>query len=380
MTKPTRSRLFPVAIPLLLLLKACSAGDAGLDARAARETPPTFNAASGCGRLTGREASAAPGLIPMGMAGPHALYGEPRRMLCSEPGAGGEGECELVAPTTVRIKRGGESWGYRAEADSILRYGPAAVTCRSRTAAPAASPQNPPATPLRPPVVSAPEAFYGSWIVSKVRGRPMSPRQSPILIQIDSGRMFARADCAHLGQLSYVAKGATLVVGAPPPRLVEACARGLSLDENAFREVFERGATARLVDGALVLERAAGEVRAARTLSSPDIKLPLLPPSPLGDAAVLFGVLSVEDGCLYVRTAKTGERVLPALMQPAARDPATGMFHFGRAALVPGSEVRLGGSMKTWPGRLEWAQAPDPACDQSKIWVTVSMDESPAPW
>jgi hypothetical protein len=308
------------------------------------------------------------------------LYGERRRMLCSEPGAGGEGECELVAPTTVRITRDGESWGYRADADSILRYGPAAVTCGPSAAAQAPPPQNPPAMPLHQPVVSAPGAFYGSWIVSSVRGNPKSPGQSPILIQIDSGRMFARADCAHLGQLSYVAEGATLAVGPPPRRIVSSCARGLSTYETAFGEAFQRGATVRLEGGSLVLERAGGEVRATRTLSSPDIRLPLLPPSPLGDAAVLFGVLTVEGRCLYVRTAKTGVRVLPALMQPAARDPATGVFHFGRSALVPGSEVRLGGSMKTGSAALDWRQAPDGSCDQSKVWVTVSMDQSPAPW
>jgi hypothetical protein len=50
-------------------------------------------------------------------------------MLCSEPGTGGRGECELVAPTTVRIVRGETSWGYRVERNSILHYGPVNVTC-----------------------------------------------------------------------------------------------------------------------------------------------------------------------------------------------------------------------------------------------------------
>jgi hypothetical protein len=229
------------------------------------------------------------------------------------------------------------------------------------------------------PAVRPPEAFYGSWIVSIVQGNPPPPGQSPILLQIDSGRMFARADCAHLGQLSYIPEGRTLKIGAPPRRVVGSCARGLSNHERAFTQAFQPRAMARVAEGTLVIEGAAGEVRASRTLSSPEVTLPLLPPSPVGDAAVLFGVLEVHGRCLYVRTARTGERVLPALMQPAARDPATGVFYFGRAALVPGSEVRLGGSMRTVAAPLDWAQAPDPSCDQSRIWVTVSMDESPAP-
>jgi hypothetical protein len=215
------------------------------------------------------------------------------------------------------------------------------------------------ARPQITPVISADgpggrpsEAFYGSWIVSSVQGKSPPPGQPPILLQIDSGRMFARADCAHLVQLSYVAEGRTLRIGAPPRRLVLSCARGLSDHERAFNAVLQPRATAKVVDGALVIQGAAGEVRATRTLSSPRITLPLLPPSPLGDAAVLFGVLEVQGRCL---------------------------FYIGRAALTPGSEVRLGGSMRTATGPLGWAQAPDPSCDQSRIWITVAMDESPAP-
>lgn len=377
MGEPTRRwRLY--AAMSLLVAGACSAADSAVEVGRQPTQAPKV-AAAGCSRLDGREAAAAAGLRSMGTAGPHTLYGERGRLLCSEPAAGGEGECELVAPTTVKITRGGETWGYRVKGDSVLRYGPAAVTCGPASAIRATHSQPTAVISADGPAVRPAERFYGSWIVSRVPGDPPPPGQSPILLQIDSGRLFARADCAHLGQLSYVSEGPTLKVGAPPRRPVASCARGLSHHERAFSGVFQPRARARLVGDALVIEGPAGEVRATRTLSSPEITLPLLPPSPLGDAAVLFGVLEVHGPCLYVRAAKTGDRVLPALMQPAARDPATGVFYFGRAALVPGSEVRLGGSMRRGSAPLGWAQAPDPSCDQSRIWVTVSMEESPAP-
>jgi hypothetical protein len=202
--------------------------------------------------------------------------------------------------------------------------------------------QNTPVISADGSAVRPAEAFYGSWIVRTVQGKSPPSAQSPILLQIDSGRMFARADCAHLGQLSYLAEGRSLRIGAPPRRLVVSCARGLSNHERAFSEVFQPQAAVRVVDGALLIEGAAGEVRATRTLSSPEVTLPLLPPSPLGDAAVLFGVLEVQGPCLYVRTAGTGERVTPALMQPAARDPAHGCVLLRSGG--PGS--RVGGAAR----------------------------------
>ena len=114
----------------LFLFGGCSASDRDAGRR---ELPQAIApaSASGCNRLDGEVADKAAGLGPMGTAGPHVLYGEPGRMLCSEPGTGGRGECELVAPTTVRIVRGETSWGYRADRNSILHYGPADVTCVS---------------------------------------------------------------------------------------------------------------------------------------------------------------------------------------------------------------------------------------------------------
>jgi hypothetical protein len=42
---------------------------------------------------------------------------------------------------------------------------------------------------------------------------------------------------------------------------------------------------------ALVIEGAVGEVRATRTLASPEVTLALLLPGPVGHAAVLLGVV-----------------------------------------------------------------------------------------
>jgi hypothetical protein len=115
-------------LPLLLIGGCFADRDAGR-----RELPETVASApaSRCSRLDREAADKATGLAPMGTAGSHVLYGEPGRMLCSEPGTGGRGECELVAPTTVRIVRGETSWGYRADRNAILHYGPVDVTCVS---------------------------------------------------------------------------------------------------------------------------------------------------------------------------------------------------------------------------------------------------------
>ena len=46
---------------------------------------------------------------------------------------------------------------------------------------------------------------------------------------------------------------------------------------------------------------------------------------------------------------------------------------------MPGSRLQLGGSFLRGGARLDWRQAPDPACNQARIWVTVTMDPDPAP-
>jgi hypothetical protein len=107
-------------------------------------------------------------------------------------------------------------------------------------------------------------SFVGVWRVLTVDGRPTPARQSPILMTVEAGRIRARADCANLGEPSYVVRGELLLVQPPPTGLIGSCVRGLSDYERAFETVFRPGAAARLRDGRLVLDYAGRAVEAMR--------------------------------------------------------------------------------------------------------------------
>jgi hypothetical protein len=97
-----------------------------------------------------------------------------------------------------------------------------------------------------------------------VDGRPTPARQSPILVAVEAGRIRARADCANLGEPSYVVRGDLLLVQPPPRGLIGSCVRGLSDYESAFTRVFKPGAAARVRNGRLVLDYAGRTVEAVR--------------------------------------------------------------------------------------------------------------------
>jgi hypothetical protein len=201
---------------------------------------------------------------------------------------------------------------------------------------------------------------------------------SPILVTIDSGGIFARADCAFLGELRYAADGATLRLTAPPSGVVSSCARGLSTVETAFTQVFRPGAVARFAGETLVIEHDDRSATLARRPGAP-AQLALLEPSAAGNAATISGVLETTEGCLYVR-AIYGDRFMPAFQTPDALwDPATGVLRIGGKRFTTGSRVRLGGSFKTGPGPLPWRQAPDAACDATRIWLTTTADPDTSP-
>jgi hypothetical protein len=77
------------------------------------------------------EPSQAEKMIRMGQAGGYAFSGQPKAVLCSEPGLGGKGECELAPAALVRVENAGRATWLRAPADgaTLLRYGPDGITC-----------------------------------------------------------------------------------------------------------------------------------------------------------------------------------------------------------------------------------------------------------
>ena len=192
--------------------------------------------------------------------------------------------------------------------------------------------------------------------------------------------MRGNADCVFLGERSYAVRDQILIVGPPPPGPVGSCARGLSRLEQGFTEVFQGGAVVRGVNSQLVLENNGRAIRMARKpWAGAAVSLALLPTSLEGDAAAISGVLEVEGSCLYVRTPY-GDRILPALQTPDTRwDDANGVLHVGTKAFVPGSRVQLGGSFLRGGAPLKWRQAPEPACNQARTWITVAMDPDPGP-
>lgn len=104
-------------------------GDAkGSQPRPAGDTATTTDV---CDRLSSREARNLTGLMHMGTVGDYSFSGEAGALLCSEPGAGGVGECEMVGRTAVRIDRLGDTYGLRSRAGTptILRYGPGGLEC-----------------------------------------------------------------------------------------------------------------------------------------------------------------------------------------------------------------------------------------------------------
>lgn len=110
---------------------AAKAAAAKAGAKSAQKDGPAANGP--CERLTAAEARKATGLKPVGSAGAYRFFSQPRALLCSEPGTGGVGECEIVGSTVIRVEHGGESYGLRSRAGTpaLLRYGPSGVSCIS---------------------------------------------------------------------------------------------------------------------------------------------------------------------------------------------------------------------------------------------------------
>ena len=85
-----------------------------------------------CERVGAAEARGFANLEPAGTSGAYRFYGEPRKLLCSEPGPEGRGECELVGLTVVRVEGPDETYGFRTASDAILTYAPDGFGCWAR--------------------------------------------------------------------------------------------------------------------------------------------------------------------------------------------------------------------------------------------------------
>ena len=109
-----------------------------LPAEAAKDATTTHTSEKGmvtCFRVGEAEAQAFPDLEQMGSSGSTRIFGRPRELLCSEPGVGGRGECELVGRTVVRLESGNSTYGFRSTgaAPAILTYSPTGFSCAARS-------------------------------------------------------------------------------------------------------------------------------------------------------------------------------------------------------------------------------------------------------
>lgn len=86
-----------------------------------------------CERLTAADAAKAPGLKAAGTTGSYRFFAQPRQLLCSEPGVGGVGECEIVGSAVIRVEHKSGSYGLKSRAGTpaLLRYGPNGISCVS---------------------------------------------------------------------------------------------------------------------------------------------------------------------------------------------------------------------------------------------------------
>jgi hypothetical protein len=103
---------------------------------AAEPAPPPEGVRAGankgpCLTLSPEEARAATGLRLAGSVGPYRFFAEQRALLCSEPGMGGIGECEIVKPTIIRVKSSAATYGLKSRAGvpALLIYGPKGISC-----------------------------------------------------------------------------------------------------------------------------------------------------------------------------------------------------------------------------------------------------------
>jgi len=93
--------------------------------------PPLEVTPRPCARVGEAEARAFRGLEPMGTSGDYRIFGRRRELLCSEPGAGGQGECEAPGRTEVRIEFPGGASGFRIDGSVpvVVGYSPGGFSC-----------------------------------------------------------------------------------------------------------------------------------------------------------------------------------------------------------------------------------------------------------
>ena len=100
--------------------------------------PPPSNqlGQEACSKITAQELrNEEPEMMHMGTIGLISFYGHRRALLCSEPGPGGVGECEIVADKLIKVVTPSETFGLKPQigrVPSLLVYGPDRVFCKAR--------------------------------------------------------------------------------------------------------------------------------------------------------------------------------------------------------------------------------------------------------
>jgi len=107
--------------------------------------------------------------------------------------------------------------------------------------------------------------------------------------------------------------------------------------------------------------------------------LALYPGNPEGRTALLRGTLEMEGRCLYI-AGEGGERWLAAFPSPGTTwNPEDRSVRVGDKVLRVGATGRFGGGeskeSKRGPSAFPWVQAPNAACDSSKIWVVTTLTD-----
>ena len=124
-------RLLLNCLVALLVMGGCERAERPAPREAAAVTAPPAPAADACERLSEAEIRRVAGLVEMGTVGAYRFHGEGSKLLCSEPGPGDVGECELAGGSVVRVESAAETFGLKAPAGTpvILRYGPEGFRC-----------------------------------------------------------------------------------------------------------------------------------------------------------------------------------------------------------------------------------------------------------
>jgi hypothetical protein len=101
-----------------------------------QSSPPDQGGLEVCAKVPAKELRHEdPEMILMGTIGSIRFHGYERALVCSEPGPGGVGECEIVADSLIKVVSPSGTFGLKplpGRVPSLLVYGPETVYCKPR--------------------------------------------------------------------------------------------------------------------------------------------------------------------------------------------------------------------------------------------------------